>query len=225
MKYYIYISDMKIEMLYPQIPQSLLKKIASNLSIDLKLFGAEVSVASKSSSSDETRYAKVRIVSEYIEKHLDVGSIDAPGTYFKGILSMTWGPIYDQAVYFSGVTSRQAVIGLGGSLKHVLGAIVGPRPDGFHLPVTINSTIMFPSSAGGIIMTLEEMLKNSDSKFGGNTKLPESSQIIELMTQIENNQRGPKQRFEFLAKTLLQNKATSESYVVLGTPIYVALAD
>ena len=32
MKYYIYISDTKIDMLYPQIPKSLLKKVASNLS-------------------------------------------------------------------------------------------------------------------------------------------------------------------------------------------------
>lgn len=42
MKYYIYISDTKVDMLYPQIPKPLLKRIASDLSIDLKLFGAEV---------------------------------------------------------------------------------------------------------------------------------------------------------------------------------------
>ena len=80
-------------MLYPQIPQPLLKKIASNLSIDLKLLGAEVSVGAKSSQANETRYSKVRIVSEYIEKHLDVGSIDAPSTYFKGKLSMKQGTL------------------------------------------------------------------------------------------------------------------------------------
>lgn len=72
MKYYIYISDTKVDMLYPQIPQPILKKIASSLSIDLKFLGAELSVAGKSNPSDETRYAKVRIVSEYIEKNLDV---------------------------------------------------------------------------------------------------------------------------------------------------------
>ncbi len=65
MKYYIYISDTKVDMLYPQIPQPLLKRIASNLSIDLKLFGAEVNIGAKSGSSEETRISKVRIVSEY----------------------------------------------------------------------------------------------------------------------------------------------------------------
>jgi len=88
MKYYIYISDTKVDMLYPQIPKSLLKKIASSLNIDLKLLGVEVSVSGKSNPSDETRYTKVKIVSEYIEKHIDVGTIDAPSTYLKGTLSM-----------------------------------------------------------------------------------------------------------------------------------------
>ncbi|HYT46447.1 MAG TPA: SAVMC3_10250 family protein [Methylomirabilota bacterium] len=91
MKYYIYISDTKVDMLYPQIPKPVLKRIASSLSIDLKLLGAELSVGIKNNQVDETRYAKVRIVSEYIEKHLDVGSIDAPSTYFKGKLFISRG--------------------------------------------------------------------------------------------------------------------------------------
>ena len=82
MKYYVYISDTKVDMLYPQIPKPILKRIASSLNIDLKLFGAELSVGIKNDQADETRYTKVQIVSEYIEKHLDVGSIDAPSTSF-----------------------------------------------------------------------------------------------------------------------------------------------
>src|SRR5947209_11465862 len=118
MKYYIYISDTKVDMLYPQIPKPILKRIASSLSIDLKLLGAEVNIGAKSNSPDETHYAKVKIVSEYIEKHLDVGSIDAPSTYFKGKLSMKQGTLLNQAAYFGGETER-TVIGLCGSMKHV----------------------------------------------------------------------------------------------------------
>ncbi len=120
MKYYIYISDTKVDMLYPQIPKSILKKIASTLSIDLKLLGAEISVAGKGNSSDDTRYSKVQIVSEYIEKHLDVGSIDAPSTYLKGKLSMGWGPTLGIA-YFGGNTAR-TILGLGGSGHHIIGS-------------------------------------------------------------------------------------------------------
>ena len=121
MKYYIYISDDKIDMLYPQIPKPLLQRIAADLKIDLKLFGAEVSVASKSSPSDETRYDKVRLVSEFIEKHQDVGSIDAPSTYFKGTLFMKYGSPVKVVIYFGGVTSN-TILGLCGSLKHVIGS-------------------------------------------------------------------------------------------------------
>ena len=62
MKYYLYISDTKVDMLYPQIPKPILKRIASSLSIDLKLLGAEVNIGVKGNLSDETRYAKVQIV-------------------------------------------------------------------------------------------------------------------------------------------------------------------
>src|SRR5258708_39832202 len=124
MKYYVYISDTKVDMLYPQIPKSLLKKIASNLSIDLKLLGAEVNIGAKGSPSDETRYAKVKIVSEYIEKHLDVGTVDAPSTYVKGRLSMRQGTFKDQAAYFGGETT-QTVLALCGSIKHIIGSNMG----------------------------------------------------------------------------------------------------
>ncbi len=129
MKYYIYISDTKVDMLYPQIPKSILKQIASSLSIDLKLLGAEINIGAKGGSSDETRYSKVQIVSEYIEKHLDVGTIDAASTYFKGTLPMRWGLLGDYSIYFTGITNR-TYIGLGGSLKHVLGANSGSAPIG-----------------------------------------------------------------------------------------------
>src|SRR5205823_4893152 len=79
-------------------------------------------IGAKGNPSDETRYAKVQIVSEYIEKHLDVGSIDAPSTYLKGSLSMWWAPTFlgKSAVYFGGHTERTC-LGLGGSTIHLIG--------------------------------------------------------------------------------------------------------
>src|SRR6266516_4215438 len=123
MKYYIYISDAKVDMLYPQIPKPILKRIASSLNIDLKLFGAELNIGAKSNLSDETRYAKVKIVSEYIEKNLDVGSIEAPSTYFKGILPMRYtifAGSKTRVVYFGGTTTHR-IVGLGGSPEHLIG--------------------------------------------------------------------------------------------------------
>jgi hypothetical protein len=247
MKYYIYISDTKVDMLYPQIPKSLLKKIASSLNIDLKLLGAEVNLGAKTISTDETRYSKVKIVSEYIEKHLDVGTIDTPSTYFKGKLLMQWGQIElpaDKAVlsltrtedyfnnissdvYFAGKTER-TYLGLCGSLKHVLGT---PTE-------AINKVNLNPygsSSLIGFRLMLEQLYAN-------NPPLPENKQRtdredeewVNWIFSATQNMRGPKQQLEFLAKTLLQVNTANENagnvpvyrqHVVLGTPIYVAIAD
>jgi hypothetical protein len=229
MKYYIYISDAKVDMLYPQIPKPILKKIASSLSIDLKLFGAEVSVGAKSNQADEIRYAKVKIVAEYIEKHLDVGTVDAPSTYFKGTLPMKWGPPFENEevagsgdmVYFGGFTQR-TILGLAGSMGHV---ISGNKGSTFEMGVS-HLYALFTILASDPQKPISDLPDTEDNYYIDQAFLGVQRQTWKM--------RGPKQQLEFLAKTLLQGplaypfhpsfKAT-QSYVVLGTPIYVALAD
>src|SRR5438876_927186 len=224
-------------MLYPQIPKSILKKIASSLNIDLKLFGAELNIGAKSNEpSEETRYAKVKIVSEYIEKHLDVGTIDIPRTYFKGQLLMQWGqlgPPADKVAlnlmraedYFNNISSdvyfasktEYTYLGLCGSLKHVLGTTteainkINPIPYG-------------SSSLVGFRIRLEQLYANNPPQ-PENTQLEdwENKQWENWITSATYNVQGPKQQLGFLAKTLLQVNAANENpnpHVVLGTPIY-----
>ena len=38
MKYYIYISDTKVDMLFPQVPHDIKRKVATQFGIDIKLF-------------------------------------------------------------------------------------------------------------------------------------------------------------------------------------------
>ena len=221
MKYYIYISDTKVDMLYPQIPKPLLKKIASSLNIDLKFLGAELSVGAKGNPSDETRYAKVQIVSEYIEKHLDVGSVDAPSTYFKGTLAMKYKFLESTykktgAVFFGGTTESK-FIGLGGSMHH----LIGSNPESLRI-----------QSYSPLFFLLNILAK--DAKTNVNTKVEDYppddfSWITHLITAV-TTMKTPSQRFEFLAKTLIQGSVNSsmsfsQSYAVLGTPIYVAIDD
>jgi hypothetical protein len=221
MKFYTYISDTKVNMLYPQIPKSVLKKIASSLSIDLKILGVGLKIAGKSNASEETRYAKVQIVSEYIEKHLDVGSIDAPSTYLKGTLPMQWGPLVmlkeeTQVVFFTGRSTNGTVLGLGGSLNHVIG-----RSDASN---RFEST----SDLYSLLKTLETLDNSESSNYhepNTNTEKYALNKVASL-SRMDRIMRRPKQQLEFLAKTLLQGHSfLPEDYVVLGTPIYVALAD
>lgn len=207
-------------MLYPQIPKPLLKRIASSLSIDLKLFGAEVSLGAKGNQPEDILYSKTKIVSEYIEKHLDVGSVDVPSTYIKGRLSMQQGTLMKQAVYFGGTTER-TILGLSGSMKHVIG---GNRNMGSEISLP-------PSLFYGIMPIIEAALIESNLQPDNATSpiTDEQDHTLRGVAIITKEEiRGPRQHFEFLAKTLLQGSIrlpNSQSYVVLGTPIYVALAD
>ena len=118
-EYYIYISDTKVDMLFAQIPRNILKKITGDLKINLGV----ISLGLKERKSEQTRFDKVKVVSNYIENHLDVGDVDNPKTYFKGTLPIRWGPLSDPSsplVYFGGRT-EQTIFGLGGSAQHIIG--------------------------------------------------------------------------------------------------------
>ena len=58
MRYYVYVSDSKVDMLYSQMPSGLRDRIAAELKIDLKV----VSVSVSGRRSEETRYSKLQLV-------------------------------------------------------------------------------------------------------------------------------------------------------------------
>ncbi|HLH02645.1 MAG TPA: hypothetical protein VKX25_07740 [Bryobacteraceae bacterium] len=51
MRYYIYISDAKIDMLWPQVPHAVKKKVANEFKIDLKAFSASRKVETEAEDS------------------------------------------------------------------------------------------------------------------------------------------------------------------------------
>jgi hypothetical protein len=220
-KYYAYISDTKVDMLYPQIPPPLLNGIAAELKIDLKLFGTGFGATFKGNQSEETRYSKLRIVEKYIEKHLDVGTIEAPKSYFRGTLSMLWGPFpgdRPEIVYFGGFTGN-TVLGLGGSLHHIIGSKGDP----------LDSYISGGSDGGKILDALSSAeswplpFPSFDQSYWhqGRTALNVIANI-----ESELGMRRLKQNVEFLAKSLYRGELDRHplwSYALLGTPIYVSL--
>src|SRR5260370_27167413 len=221
MKYYIYISDTKVDMLYPQIPQPILKKIASSLSIDLKLLRAELSVGAKNSQTEQNRYAKVRIVSDYIEKHMDVGTVDAPSAYFKGQLSMRQGTLHDQAAFFSGETEK-TVLGLCGSMKHVIGNVVDSK-----IPIPQSSLLYAIEHMIRVLVTESKLIPYNPAITADDVEYEMHQDTLKGIGYMNYGKDASKQQFEFLAKTLLQGTFPiyNQPYVVLGTPIYVAIDD
>jgi class 3 adenylate cyclase len=128
-KYYLYISDAKVNMLFPQVPYSLKKKMAEGFGVDVN----DLNLTPQTSRED-LRIARLEAVVAFIEEAGRMGTIDEPLEYLAGALAMAWGTRHlvshrtsgerDTMVYLAGKTA-QTIVGLGGSAKHLIG--VSPR--------------------------------------------------------------------------------------------------
>jgi Family of unknown function (DUF7019)/TIR domain len=112
-KYYVYISESKINMLYAQYAQGGLIK-----------------------SAHVESTGKLDAVLSDLARSGHIGTIDEPKEYFSGALPMRWGPCVfpyfpeltpSPLVYFGGAT-QTTIVGLGGSAKHVIGEVGSARP-------------------------------------------------------------------------------------------------
>ncbi len=208
MKYYIYISDTKVDMLYAQIPTKLREKVATEFKIDLKF----VSTTLTQNISETTRFSKLKIVDEFIRQNEKIGEIDKPESYFNGILNMRWGaypPDHPRMVYFGGTTSN-TILGLGGSLDHVLGKIGD----------ALCKDVAFSSSTPSLL----SILAQGEDK--GSVPKYKSGWASTLVAMATLNMTGTEQRLEFCAKRLVETyNRERQKRVVLGSPIYVALAE
>lgn len=220
LKYYIYISDLKIGVLFSQIQKGTRARLAAELDLELGLLDRTDGAL----ECGESRLIKLSLVRSYIESLANVGTIDEPGEYFGGILKVRWGPYHSfrgepTFVYFGGAT-KKTILGLGGSARHVIGA-TGKSEAHSHsaTPVLIAALCKefgLPEPEFGRSNFLERS-KNSD----GTVRPSNVLVAVELAT---TQMPGPEQRVEFLAKRLLFGTVQGQN-VLLGTPLYVALAD
>ena len=199
MKYYVYVSDTKVDMLYSQIPQNILKKIAAEININLGIFSLNVK---GKENQEKTRYEKLRLVVNYIENNMDVGTVDEPKAYFKGSLLMRWGAFASDSrlMYFSGKT-RQTILGLGGSIAHVIGKRKG------------ESEVSGGSSSSDIYNILHKEL-NLPEKYGFNEDYSEGEYGILYATyHATEHMRGTLQTLEFVAKRLVEGTLEGRTFI------------
>lgn len=210
---YLYVSDVKLDMLFEQIDRSLLKHISAELKVDLKL--ASITLH-KAADPSPARMAKLQIVEQFINDHHNVGTCENPGLeYFRGQLNMQWGwltrPSVDKSsiVFFRGEEDSLSVT-LAGSSRHVIGA--PPEASFFagsalpHIITAIGDHISDKSALSGL--------------WSESARWTRVARVRELRLHPEG---APSQPMEFLAIPLAEDRS-SEMHIVLGTPIYVALA-
>jgi hypothetical protein len=223
-KYFLYISDTKINMLLSQIAPDAKAKIATEFKVDVKL----LSIARKSErESGADRIARLNVVTQFLEEFGDVGTIDEPGDFFKGHLTMRWGPYRDDfipsgpepLVYFGGTTER-TILGLGGSAKHLIGNEGNSHP---------HSHSAMPYMISYLQAQLESSPKAKAIQFELGEGRDEALVAAHLAT---TGMKGSEQYLEFIAKRLKfgaspypQRDPRPNMNVLLGTPLYVALAE
>jgi hypothetical protein len=221
MKYYCYISNAKLNMLFPQIPRRFLDGLSGELSVNVGL----IKTTLKDRGLTPTRLSKLEVVSQYIENNLDVGHLAAKHSYIKDTLEMhtVFAPERGIALFThysppETVADGFNAILLSGSLKHVIG-------------MESVETLISNSNTFTIVNELEAMSEKQksierqlviDNRIADQTVYQPT--YIDAILRWSSFKKGPVQKYEFLAKTLVAD-AKGDDRVLLATPIYVSLVD
>jgi uncharacterized protein DUF7019 len=192
-------------MLYAQIPRPLRSRLLTEMKVDLKLVGFSI----KDAPTEETRYSKLAVVREYFRDQMQVGTVEAPDEYFEGVLPMRWGQLDGpEFVYFGATPAEKSILGLAGSMAHVIG-IAGSSRTGRG------------SWGPAIYSVLEGDSGDDDPPAGAANSEQWEEDVLGGVAHAARMQRGPAESFSFLARRLLHSTFRGNS-ILLGTPIFVA---
>jgi hypothetical protein len=221
MKYYSYISNKKLDMLFPQIPRKFLDGLSGELSVNLGVIKASL----KDSGLTPTRISKLDVVSRYIEEACDVGTGRNPKSYIKDTANMRSIIAPEQGiVLFTGYdaptstgTGRSSLL-LSGSANHVVGLESAQQ--------------LFANSNTHVILGQLSQMSKKQAELEKQLVVPDrvadstqyTTDYLKEILSWSRSGRGPLQRYEFLAKTLV-NDTLGDDHIVLATPIYVAMAE
>ena len=211
--YYVYVSDTKVEMLLAQIPKRLRRQLSTQVKVNFKV----VSLSAAEVPSPESRYSKLAIVREYFERNAMVTSVDEPGVYFGGQLEMRWAQLEDEDIVYFGGRTESSVLGLGGSLAHLVGAAKRSPEYGFSSYPVLREAII-----SGERQTTPYVLGGAGNVVRATAGSDE--ELAEAIVRTSRQPPGPVERLDFVARKLFESDALGIR-VVLGTPIYVAYAD
>ncbi|GAA1890978.1 DUF7019 family protein [Actinomadura bangladeshensis] len=216
-KHFLYFSPEKVEALYAQITMRERRKLAGQLEVDLKLVKGSISFE----AAPETFYSKLRLVLGHLDRENAVGSIQEPAQYVAGRLPMRWGTLgaVDGAVVFFAGESGDRVLGLGGSSGNVVGEPSGmeSRRSGSNAPAMLDALRSADPASPSDALAIR-LLRGSESA-GSAWELDALETAVDVLP-------GVVQEVEFVARRLLEGVSRDGNRkVLLGTPLYVALAD
>jgi hypothetical protein len=232
MKHMVYQSGAKIAMLADQLKRGR-GQWEFEADIDLRLAKARARRTPRVLSDAD----KLDDILAYLDKEDVVGTVDDPKHYFRATMNLSWGNFgghwsTGDLVYFSGTTPR-TVLGLGGSVAHVIQPNATAMPPG--------KSVFTPMSYTPYIMDALNEAFPVDMDHAGLYPSDDQDEadrhMMNAIVCAHDDRHGPTERMEFVARRLFVGKwdhnrddlgegwVEDKSQVVLGTPLYVALAD
>ena len=199
MRYYIYISSAKLDMLFPQVPGA-------------TLFEAQ-------QKTFDSQIARLNIVEEHILSSNEVGTATQKRPWLRGTLDAKFVDIGNDAILF---VARKAntFLALGGSAHHLIG---GARPDPVNIPfsylyrLTRALTSLVERNPEFLLKLPEKDMKTEISAAGN------FDAWMQVIFKAWSDPAPIPQRIEFLAKRLVSQKTHNGKVFTLATPLYVAL--
>ena len=208
MKYYLYISDAKVDMLLPQVPHKAKKKTSTELGFDLKVLSAKYK---SEAETDFDRISRLETVVDFIREYGNIGTLDEPDDFIEDFATVgvaRSGQSTTKVAYFGGKTER-TVFALVGSAVHLVSG------------TKTTAELAYHSEIGEIIGWLQETVPANRGRFN---LLRSISFLVPLSTWGDCSYR-----IEFMAKRLhselVRNAKGENINVVLATPLYIAMAD
>jgi hypothetical protein len=202
LKYYIYISKTKVDMLYPQIPPDFLAAAEAEVKVHLGVIST--GLKSRSPEPPKELAGRTGVLADYIRNHEDVGTPDAPQTWFQAVAQLRWGVVREYAsdiALFGGRVGARTVALLGSS-ESILGA--AETSEAQHAPFYY--TLRF---FNGVLEGHAELARERPPNFSWRDAVD-----IGLRTLPKTEHQ-----IEFLARVI-----HAEGDLLVGTPLYVALA-
>jgi hypothetical protein len=244
LRYYLYISDTKLNMLFEQIDESLRRRISAEVRVDIKIASLTLNEVP---DPGPTRMAKLRIVERFIDANHHVGDFEEPGAeYFRGQMPMRWGRVQHTPVvcFVAGSSDDTRGLMLAGSVRHVLSEapFIGDS-SGYSGSQLSNITHFFKALYAGQIPETVEPIDAPIDVGPGIIKLRSSYEpadtrdwvwdVCGAWRYLHEDPAFPIQHLEFLAIPLATVRPEDikafynremDTRIVIATPLYVAMA-
>lgn len=240
MKYYVYLSETKIQMLHAQITLGASRTREASIGFDIKVLKGHVTEAR---ALPESAIPKLVEVIDELRRSELVGTITAPKQYVAGTLRMRWNT-YGSELFYDGLKSpitfwsysdnqnypyEGNVMALAGS-KHNL---LGQQSDGStgSSSMTDLMTRWFLQNIDDPFDDITEVLKRVELGPDGNRHSLDDYDVANGAYLAATSGFGVTSNFEFLAKVLHVSdwpqgfRGSKTRRVILGSPVFVAYAD